>query len=1043
MLLRSVLSPALLAIAIATATFSASAQERPHAEGRPGAHRTAAPRTAVPHPSPEPTDDPGLQYRSIGPAISGGRVAAVAGSDRDARLYYFGAAGGGVWKSTNGGVSWTSVWRGPSLGAIGALALDPRDDRSVWAGTGETNPRNDVSWGDGLWHSRDAGKTWARAGLRDTSQIARISVDPGEANDVVVAALGDPWKDATERGVFRTTDGGKTWRKTLYVDASTGAADLVRDPRDTRVLYASMWHFRREPWYFTSGGGRGDGLYKSTDDGATWHQIVGHGFPAAPLGRIGIAIAPSRPSRVYAVVQSRAGTIWRSDDSGATWTRVSSETLPEQRPFYFSHLAVDPHKPDHVISVSMYLTESKDGGKTWKHLTGNIHVDNHALWWSQDGKRLINGNDGGIALSNDGGASWSMPLDMAIGQVYHVGFNAADPYLVCGGLQDNSSWCGPANSRNGIGILNRDWFSVAGGDGQYAIPDPANPAKIWTNTQDGALSVFDRDTQQSIDVSPWPNDPFTSLAGIAKNRYRFNWNSPLAFSPQDAHTVYFGGDVVFATHDGGMTWAPISGDLTRDDKAHERASGGPISLDVSGAEYYDTLLTIAPAAADAQTIWTGSDDGLVHVTHDGGKTWTDVTPRGLPQPARIETIDASSGDVRTVYLAADRHDSGDRAPYLFATSDGGASWTRIDARLPRDASTHVVRLDPVDPNLLYAGTEAGVYSSLDRGRDWKSLQFNLPAAPVYDLQVQPHANDLIVATHGRSIWILDDLTPIQQSAHVGAGTYLFPLRPGTLWAQWPPIEGGDGGSLPANFAVGANPKGPALITFWQNHPAKTRPAIEIVNAAGTVVRHLSGSYKTDDGPKYWVPNAAGYTRLAWDGMEDGPERWNGTSLGNAGPLTGAEALPGTYTVRLTIDGHMQQQPFVLRADPRSPWKAEQLAARHAYLATLLADVSTIDHLLNEIDAKRRLLLRAHPAGFRTAIARLDAIVATLTANDEHDEDGIGRPDRVREQLFGAAGAIGGSFQPPTAAHQAFAAEVQQTYERTLAAAKRDFAAIAP
>jgi photosystem II stability/assembly factor-like uncharacterized protein len=1038
MLLRTVLSPALLAGALAAAAFSASAQERPHTEGRPAAHRTAAP-----HPSPTPTDAPGLQYRSIGPAISGGRVAAVTGSDRDAQLYYVGAAGGGVWKSTNGGVSWASVWKGPSLGAIGALALDPRDDRSLWAGTGEANPRNDVSWGDGLWHSRDAGKTWERAGLRDTSQIARISVDPAQANDLVVAALGDPWKDSTERGIFRTTDGGKTWRKTLYVDATTGAADLVRDPRDTRVLYASMWHFRREPWYFTSGGGRGDGLYKSTDDGATWHQIVGHGFPAAPLGRIGVAIAPSRPSRVYAVVQSRAGTIWRSDDAGATWMRVSSDTLPEQRPFYFSHLAVDPHKPDHVISVSMYLTESKDGGKTWKHLTGNIHVDNHALWWSNDGKRLINGNDGGVALSNDGGESWAMPLDFAIGQIYHVGFDLNDPYLVCGGLQDNSSWCGPANSRNGIGILNRDWFSAAGGDGQYAIPDPSDPMKIWTNTQDGSLSVFDRRTQQSIDVSPWPNDPFTTLAGIANNRYRFNWNSPLAFSPQDPQTVYFGGDVVFATHDGGMTWTPISGDLTRNDKAHQHASGGPISLDVSGAEYYDTLLAIAPASADAQTIWTGSDDGLVHVTHDGGKTWSDVTPHALPQPARIEEIDASSTDPRTVYLAADRHDSGDRAPYLFATSDGGATWARIDARLPRDASTHVIRLDPVNPEVLYAGTESGVWYSLDRGRDWQSLQFNLAAAPVYDLQIQPRANDLIVATHGRSIWILDDLTPIQQSTHVGAGTYLFPLRPGTLWAQWPPIEGGDGGSLPANFAVGANPKGPALITFWQNHPAQARPAIAIVDANGAIVRHLSGSYKTDDGTKYWVTNAAGYNRLAWDGMEDGPERWNGTSLGNAGPLTGAEALPGTYTIRLTIDGHVQQQPFVLKADPRSPWTADQLAARHTYLATLFGDVSAIDHLLNAIDAKRRALLHAHPAGFRTSIARLDAIVATLTANDLHDEDGIGRPDRVREQLFGAAGAIGASFQPPTAAHRAFAAEVQQTYERTLAAAKRDSAAIAP
>ena len=390
-------------------------------------------------------------------------------------LYYVGAAGGGVWKSTDGGTSWKSVWKKQPLAAIGALALDPHDGASVWVGTGEANPRNDVSWGDGLWHSTDGAKTWKAAGLAETSQISRISVDPRDAKHLVVAALGDPWHDSTERGIFRTVDGGKTWTKTLYVDGTTGAADLARDPHDPRVLYASMWRFRRAPWIFTSGGGTADGLYKSVDDGLTWHHITGGGFPSAPLGRIGIGIAPSKSARVYAVVQSTGGTIWRSDDAGRTWKRVSTNTLPEQRPFYFSHLAVDPKNPDHVISVSMYLTESKDGGRTWKHVTGTLHPDNHALWWSHDGTRLIDGNDGGVALSNNGGKSWAMPLDLAIGQVYHVGYDLQDPYTVCGGFQDNSSWCAPSNSRNGIGILDRDWFSIAGGDGQFAIPDPCRP----------------------------------------------------------------------------------------------------------------------------------------------------------------------------------------------------------------------------------------------------------------------------------------------------------------------------------------------------------------------------------------------------------------------------------------------------------------------------------------------------------------------------------------------------------------------------------------
>jgi photosystem II stability/assembly factor-like uncharacterized protein len=999
------------------------------AEGRPAGHR-------APHPMPSPTDDPGLQYRSIGPQISGGRVAATVGSDRDPMLYYIGAAGGGVWKSTNAGVSWTSVWKGPRLGAIGALALDPHDDRSVWAGTGESNPRNDVSWGDGLWHSTDGAKTWKRAGLGDTSQISRISIDPKTKGDLVVAALGDPWHDSTARGVFRSRDGGKTWQRTLYVDQTTGAADLARDPADPHVLYAAMWRFRREPWTFTSGGGTRDGLYKSVDGGTTWRQITGHGFPPAPLGRIGIGIAPSRSSRIYVVAQSAHGTIWRSDDAGASWKRVSSDTLPEQRPFYFSHLAVDPKKPDHVIAVSMYLTESKDGGRHWKHLTGNIHVDNHALWWSHDGARLINGNDGGVALSNDGGETWQMPLDLAIGQIYHIASDNGDPYRVCGGLQDNSSWCAPSNSLNGVGILDRDWLSVAGGDGQFAIPDPADPNKIWTDTQDGSLSIFDTTTRQSIDVSPWPRDAFTAAGTLAAQTYRFNWNSPLAFSPHDPHVAYFGGDVVFQTHDGGATWNPISGDLTRNEKDHQRPSGGPISLDVSGAEYYDTLLAIAPSQADAKTIWTGSDDGLVHVTRDGGTTWQDVTPKTMPHYARIEAIDASSADANVVYLAADRHDLGDRAPYLFATNDGGASWQRIDATLPRDASTHVVRVDPRNANMLYAGTEEGVWTSVDRGRTWTPLKFNLPAVPVYDLQIQRAANDLLVATHGRSMWILDDLTPLQEHSHIGAGPYLFAPRPGTLWAQWPPVETGDGGSLPANFSAAANPKGPALLTFWQNRPARVRPAIAIVAADGTIVRHLSGSYLTDDGRKFWVTNAAGYNRLAWDGLEDGPVRWDGTSLQNMGPLTGPEAMPGTYTIRLTIDGHTQEQPFVLKADPRSPYATDDLIARHAYLTRLYADVSAIDVLLNRADARRRALRSRSDAAAKAQLAQLDALRDSLTSDALHDEDSIGKPDRIREQLLAAAGAIGSSFQPPTAAHLANAAALQATYETTIAAAER-------
>lgn len=1027
MLSRSFITRTLYFFVLAGAVaLPALAQERPPGGERPHPHRIAVPR-----PSASPTENPGLQYRSIGPAISGGRVAATAGSDRDAMLYYVGAAAGGVFKSSNGGVSWSDVWDAQPLGSIGALAIDPTKDDVVWAGTGEANPRNDVSWGDGIWRSRDGAKTWHHLGLAKTSQIARISIDPARPRDVVVAALGNPYIDTPERGVYRTTDDGRSWTKTLFLDASTGAADLARDPRDPKVLYAAMWRYRRQPWQLGSGGGR-DGLYKSIDGGTTWRRIVGNGFPAEPIGRIGIAIAPSRHMRVYAAVQSKAGTIWRSDDGGATWTRVSSDTMPEQRPFYFSHLAVDPRNPNHVVAVSMYLSESKDGGRTWKHLATNIHVDNHALWWSADGKRMLNGNDGGIALSNDAGKSWSMPLNLAIGQIYHVAVSNAEPYEICGGFQDNSSWCGPSRSRNGIGIIDRDWTAIAGGDGTWAVFDPADPQKIWTDTQDGVLTIFDRAAQQSIDVEPWPRDAFTSTRGLRDKHYRFNWNSPLAFAPADPHTAYFGGDAVFKTSDEGHTWTQISGDLTRNEKQHQGVSGGAITLDVSGAEYYDTLLALTPSAADPQTIWTGSDDGLVHVTRDGGTTWRDVTPPQLPSYARIECIEAARDDAQTAYLAVDRHDLGDRAPYLFATSDGGATWRRIDAALPRNASTHVIRSDPKNGAMLYAGTEQGVYYSPNRGRSWLSMQFNLPAAPVYDLQIQPRDNDLIVATHGRSFWIFDDLTPLQQSTGLGAfEPVLYTIRPGTLAAQWQPIETGDNASLPAGRFIGANPKGPALITFYQRSAAKQRPEIEIANGDGNVVRHLRGSYETEERTKYWVSNVPGYNRLAWDGLEDGPVRWHGTTVQNMGPLTGAEALPGTYTVTVKIGGRTITQPFELRADPRSPWSAEQRAQRHAYLTRLYGDISEIDTLLNEIDAQERVLRRSRTGTARARVAQLERARDELTANDRRDEDSVAKPDRLREQIFAALGPLGGSYQPPFAAHTAAADEVQTEYDRIM------------
>ncbi|HTW85334.1 MAG TPA: hypothetical protein VMD91_14785 [Candidatus Sulfotelmatobacter sp.] len=985
------------------------------------APRGAVLRPSVKRPAVKPTPvPPTFTFRAVGPAASGGRVSAVAGSDRDPRVYYVGGAAGGVFASSDGGTSFASAWTGPAFGAVGALAVAPSNEKVVWAGTGEANPRNDVSYGDGVYVSRDGAKHWKHVGLEATKTIAKILVDPHDPNVALVAALGDPWADSDARGVYRTTDGGRTWSRTLALGPSSGAADLAWSPKAPRTVFAAMWQFRRRPWYFSSGGPN-DGLYRSRDGGRTWSKIQGHGFPTDLLGRIGVAVAPSDPRRVYAVVQSKQGTIWRSDDGGDTWKKMSSSTLPEQRPFYFSHLSVDPTNPNRVISLSMYMTVSTDGGKHWKHLEGYLHPDNHAIWWSADGKRIIEGNDGGVVLSRNGGGSWSFLDRIPLAQLYHVATDDEKPYLICGGLQDNSSWCGPTTARNGIGLLNRDWFAIAGGDGMFAIPDPRDPNLIWTNTEDGILGIYDQKARQSIDVTPFPRDVFTSRDSFAASPYRFNWNAPLAFSP-DGKTAYFGGNVVFATTDRGRHWTPISPDLTRNDKAHQRASGGPIELDVSGAEYYDTTLAIAPSPKDPQTIWVGTDDGLVQITRDGGAHWRDVRASSWPTYGRIEAIDASPYAAGTAFVQLDRHDLGDDRPYVYVTDDYGASWHAIPSNLPADAPVHVVRQDPREPNLLYAGTENGLFVSYDRGGRWERVGLGLPRTPVYDLTVQPQVNDLILATHGRGFYVLDDATPLQRLAAArAAGTMFFPVRTATLWASFPSVEPGDGGSMPSNFFVGPAAPGGALLSFYQATPAKQRPWIEIATTDGVPVRELRGSYLTDDGRKYWVPNGKGIVRVNWDGTEDGPTRWNGTSVQNMGPLSGPEALPGTYVAKLHRDGRVFTQTFTLVDDPQSPFTPEQRVARHDFLRTLFGWYDEVDRALNAIDAR---LKTATPA----QRARYLALQHELTANDRNDEDGVTQPDGMREQIGSLMGQLGGSLQPPFSQHEAALAALRTRYE---------------
>ncbi|HEY6359367.1 MAG TPA: hypothetical protein VIX35_14090, partial [Vicinamibacterales bacterium] len=760
-----------------------------------------------------------LKWRALGPAISGGRAAAVAGTDADPLLYFAGAAGGGIWRSIDAGASWKAVYEALPVNAIGAVAIAASNKNVVWLGTGEPNPRSDVSWGDGVWLSTDGGDHWQHKGLDGTSQISRIIVDPHNPNTALVGALGDPFKDSEERGIYRTTDGGKTWTKTLYVGPRSGASDLAWDPHHPNVVFAGIWEYRRLPWSLESGGPDG-GLYRSSDSGITWTKLTGNGLPTGLTGRIGIAVASGHPQRVYAIIQSKAGVLWRSDDGGNTWRLLSSDTVLNQRPFYFSRLAVDPSNQEHVIVLSEFLMESTNGGRTFKHIGKSVHVDHHDLWWSADGRRIIEADDGGVVASFDRAKTWNYPGNLPIGQVYRIGYDLRVPYHVCGGLQDNTSMCGPSDSLDAEGILNRDWISTNGGDGQAVWPDPLDPNLIWNEVENGQLGIFDTRSQQNVDVSPYPRDTNgIALVGIP---YRWNWTSPIAFSPQDPHVFYAGANVVFETSDRGRHWMAISPDLTRNEPEHQQISGGPINADVAGAEFFNTIYAIEPSTMQAGVIWVGTDDGLIQLTTDGGAHWKNVTPAGVEPYGVVQNIDPSPHAAATAFAAIDRHLMGDRTPHILVTDDFGATWRSISANLPADQPARAVRQDPHNANILYAGLEQGIWISFDRGVSWQSLQLDLPTASVRDIRVHPVANDLIIGTHGRSIYVLDDLTPLQQlSTAREAGTYLFPPRTAYNFWQWSREDTQDN-LAPANTFAGDIPDLGVMINYYLTKPAAVR-----------------------------------------------------------------------------------------------------------------------------------------------------------------------------------------------------------------------------
>jgi len=968
-----------------------------------------------------------LSMRVVGPAIAGGRLAAVAGTPQNDKLYYLGSAGGGVWKSENGGATWSPVFDKQDVSAIGAVAIDPHDQNVVWVGTGEANPRNDVSYGDGLYKTTDGGKAWTRVGLDGVWSIARIAVDPKDSNHVVIAAFGDPFKDSSERGVYVTFDGGKTFSKTLYLDEKTGASDVAMDPQDPSVVYAGMWTFRRVPWTFTSGSDVG-GIYKSTDGGKTWKKLTGNGLPTGMTGRIGLAIAASDPKRVYAVIEAKGGILWRSDDAGANWKMVSDDSIVDQRPFYFSHIEVDPKNPDNVYAVSNDLAQSKDGGKKFKAIAEQVHVDYHAMWIApNDPDRMIVGEDGGYAITLDGGKTWSFAQNLPVGQIYHVGYSIGNnPYTICAALQDNEAFCGPSNSLSSDGIVNSDWYQVVGGDGEWAWPDPADPTYVWADLEDGVTLVTDRKTDAAMSVRPWDAFPAGVLGPFDSRdaKYRYNWDSPINFAPWDPHVAWLGADVVFQSTDRGLHWTAISPDLTRDIKDHQLPAGGPLAYDVSGAEYSDTLLDIEGSPLTKDEIWTGSDDGVISLTRDGGAHWQTVTPKGAPELARMASISPSPLEAGTAYAVADDHMLGDYKPYIYVTHDYGKTWSLIVDGIPENQYARSIRADTRNPNIVYAGTENGFWISYDKGAHWQNFRLNLPPVAVYDIRIQPQFDDLIIGTHGRDAWVLDDLTPVQQLPTAQkAGVMLFAPR---VAYEYQGHSNGDYGAY-TNFSA-PNPPNGAIISYYLSAPQKKSPTLEVLDASGKVIRTISGTHKVAGKDVPSVPNKTGINRMTWDLHENGPTPWDGAASPEfRGPRVGPLVVPGSYTLRLKLDATTLSQTVAVRPDPRATMTQADYQTAFDFAEKYNVRYSKIDQALNNLDAIKKSLdkLNANDPKVAAAKTQWQDVFSTLTANFKNGEDSVEHPGALREEIprtgFGGA-------EPPTAAQLDYASRWDSAYD---------------
>jgi len=969
-----------------------------------------------------PLDLGSIAWRDVGPAVLGGRLDAVAGVPGDPRTIFLGHSSGGLYKSTDGGLTFAAVFSAGTSTAIGAVAVAPSDPRVVVVGTGEGFPRNTAAVGDGVFASKNGGKTWRSIGLRQSEHIAKIAIDPRDPRVILVAALGPEWSPGGERGIYRTQDGGATWTRVLYVNPTTGGSDVIFDPHDPKVVYAGTFDFLRRPWTFR-GGGPGSGLFRSADNGRTWTKLTDprrhDGLPGGTINRVGVSLSYDHPAVVYALVPTKHGILYRSNDAGAHWSLVNASPDLVFRPFYFSQVRADPKDPNRVYLASGGNSVSTDGGKKFVPLGGG--GDNHDLWIDpKDPDRILNGSDMGFDLSVDRGETWSLIDTVPFAQVYRVGYDRATPYHIMGGMQDHEVWWGPNTLWNDDGVTGGAWRNISQwGDGQYALADPLHPDVVYEDTHFGDIVRRDLGTGEARFISPQPLITFGT--GARSFPYRFSWSAPIAISPNDPEAVYFGGNVLFRTTDRGAHWQTVSPDLSQPcDPAKLGPSGGPLVHDNTNAETYCTIYAISEDAGDAKTLWAGTDNGHLDITRDGGATWRDVVANvpGLPPESWVASIRASETTPGTAYVAFDRHRFGDRRPYAYVTTDHGATWRNVSRGL--SSYVFVVLEDPRQPDLLFAGTERGVWASFDRGAHWMDLQLGEPPVPVYDLKIQPDANDLIAGTHGRGFAILDDLAPLERlAAATRAPAALF--APATVWryVSRPVTEYGRG-----EFVAPNKPYGATLTYYLSPQVASKKKGatvdLRILDGAGRVVRTLRG------------PAKRGLDQVVWDLQTDPPG--GRTAVQDARPyyvfyslhVDGPEVVPGTYTAQLMAGGRTYDAPVEVRLDPALTATPADVRAQFDAMMRLAAMQERDEVALNELrglDAQIAALatatmtpaLRAQVAAYRADAA---AIAAALANGDGSENAAYREPAQLIDQIGFLRHILAGYVGPPTAAQQA-------------------------